>query len=102
MFESYRTVHDLPGMVTSAPIPASANDLTAIPPVNGEIRVGDAGIYRATNVTASSVTWVTIPFNAWTLGGGSSDGGSSDGSCPTKKTKTTKKTTTKKTTKKSE
>jgi len=67
MYESYRTVHDLPGLITSNPVPATAGDLTAVPPVNGEIRASDAALYRATNVTATTVTWVNIPFAAFTL-----------------------------------
>jgi hypothetical protein len=63
-YESYKTVHDIPGIVLSNPAPTGARDLTAVPPVEGEIRADDTSLYRATNVTASSVTWVKADWVA--------------------------------------
>jgi len=63
-YESYRTVHDVPGIVLSNPVPADAGDMTSVPPVNGEIRSDDTSLYKATNVTATTVTWVKVDWVA--------------------------------------
>ena len=65
-YESYRTVHDLPGLTLSNPVPDAVDDMTDVDPVSNEIRADDDYIYVATTVVAGvSVVWKRIAMAAW-------------------------------------
>jgi len=64
MYESYRTVHDLPGLVTSSPIPASGSDFTAVPPKLNEVRFDGSTIYVCTD--AATPKWSSVALTTMT------------------------------------
>lgn len=66
-YQSYNTVHKMPGVVLNGVVPTSAGDMTAVEPVGGEVRVDENYIYVATNVVAgTSVVWTRNALATWT------------------------------------
>jgi len=63
-YESYRTVHDVPGIVLSNPAPASQGDPTSVPPVDGEMRCDGTAIYVASVAPDGTVTWSSVALTA--------------------------------------
>lgn len=65
-YQSYNTVHKMPGVVLDGPVPTTEDDMTTVEPIAGEVRVDETNIYVATTVVpGTSVVWTKTAQAAW-------------------------------------
>jgi len=65
-YQSYNTVHKMPGLVLTGDVPTAEDDMTDVDPVAGEVRCDETNMYVATTVVPGvSVVWTKDAHTAW-------------------------------------